>query len=283
VTATSVDTLPLMSFNEQSGQEFIINTSAATDKVVDSGNSLVTRYWFATSQYMPAMGELLARANGEEDLQITKVAVLGTDDEFGAGWSNDFAAAAEKAGLGAVQKASFSAGTTDLYPQLTPLITGGADLIALPLTCDMAASAVKQARELGYQGRFMFMLACDADDLAGSFSGPQDLAGSLFESGPWNDGENAAQDEFQKLFEERYGRPGDPSASAMYSQAAWIAQAAVEAGSTKATKMRQAMGPALEKSLNTLGITGLQDNGEVTGSVHLRYVESDGTYTEITE
>ncbi|WP_084693137.1 ABC transporter substrate-binding protein [Actinomadura atramentaria] len=282
LTATSVDTLPLMSFNQQKGQEFIINTSAATDKVVQSGNKFISRYWFATSAYMPGTGKLLAQANTRDKLGIDKIAVLGTDDEFGTGWANDFAKGAEAAGFPAVRKASFKAGTTDLYPQLTPLITGGANLLALPLTCDMAASTVKQARQLGYKGRFMFMLACDADDVAGKLGGPKKLAGSLFESGPWNSG-GTAEAEFQKAFQAKFGRRGDPSASTMYSQASWLATAASVAGSTDPVKMRAAMPKALDESANTLGITGMQPNGEVTGTVHLRLVGDDGAYREITE
>lgn len=282
ITATSVDTLPLMSFNERDGQEFIIATSAATDKVVDSGNSLVSRYWFATSAYMPSTGELLASANEKEDLGIDKIAVLASDDEFGTSWSDDFTENVRAAGFSDVKQASFKANTTDLYPQLTPLISSGANLLALPLTCDMAANAVKQAKELGYDGRYMFMLACDASSLADAVGGKKALAGDLFEGGPWNLG-SEAEKQFQAAFEKEYGKPGDPSASTTYSQAAWLAKAAELAGSTDATKMRKELPAALEKSPNTLAMKDVQDNGEITGTVHLRLVGRDGSITEITE
>lgn len=282
ITATSVDTLPLMSFNERDGQQFIIATSAATEKIVESGNALVSRYWFATSAYMGRTGELLESANDEHALGIDKIAVLASDDEFGTSWSDDFAAGVKAAGFADVKQASFKANTTDLYPQLTPLISSGANLLALPLTCDMAANAVKQAKELGYRGRYLFMLACDANSLAAAMGGEKALAGHLFEGGPWNLGSDAEK-KFQAAFEKENGTSGDSSASTTYSQAAWLAKAAELAGSVDAAEMRKKLAAALEESPNTLAMTDVQDNGEITGTVHLRLVGDDGTITEITE
>lgn len=271
----------MLSFNTKKGSEFIIVSSAATNKVVTSNDPYVGRYWFNTKTYMPQEGKLLAKTNKDESLDINKVAILTTDDEFGTTWAENFTNGAEAAGFPKATTAKFQTGTTDLYPQLTPLISSGADLIAMPLTCDQASQAVKQAKELGYKGRFMFMLACDANDLKSKLANPANMDGALFESGPWNS-PNPTDATFRKQFKAMYpDKPFDPSASTTYSQASWIVEAIKEAGTTDVAKVRAAMPKALTKSANTLGLKDMQKDGETTGTVHLRLVKPDGSYQEI--
>ncbi len=282
VTVTSIESLPLLGFNTAPGSDFVLVSSAATDKLTNSGNRYVVRYWFNTKTYMPELGKLLAEVNSKRNLGIEKIAVLHSQEEFGTAWAQNFGMAVEKAGFDAPKIASFSVGTTDYYPQLTPLVKGGTDLLAVPFTCDAVSSVVKQARELGFRGRFLFMLACEYDELKTKVSNPLDLVGSLFEGGPWSD-PTKADIEFRKLLKEKYGEDVDPSASATYSQAMWFFRALeISGGTTDVPAIRAAMGAALDSSPNTFGLTDLQDNGEVTGHVHLRLVETPDKITELT-
>lgn len=281
VTVTTKETLPLYAFNSKVDSEFIIISSAATDKIVNSGNKYAARYWFNTKTYMPGVGKTFKKADNELNLGIKKIGILTSEDEFGTSWADNFTKGVEGAGYAPPRISSYQQGTSDLYPQLTPLVSSDIDILALPLTCDQASLAVKQARELGFKGRFMFMLACDAGDLKSKLSNPDDVKGVFFESGPWNS-PDAPDKNFRTEFSAKFpGKPFNPSASTTYSQVSWLVESAVKARSTDVKKMRAAMPSALKSSANTLGLKDMQDNGETTGTVHIRFVKGDGTYQEI--
>jgi branched-chain amino acid transport system substrate-binding protein len=95
------------------------------------------------------------------------VAMIVTDDAVSIQEAKDLKEYIEPIGFDVLDPVKISGDETDFYPVLTPLIKGGVDVIDLASPSPEDASLIiKQARELGYKGRFAHADAPNIDDYA---------------------------------------------------------------------------------------------------------------------
>jgi branched-chain amino acid transport system substrate-binding protein len=273
--STSAETFPILAFNEAGRNPALVISSSASNKLVTEGNALVARYWFNTHSYMPDFTALLKKGLAAEGLTGQTVAVMQSEDEFGEAWNATFTEGWEAQGEEVVGHATFAIGATDFYPQLTALLKTDPDFIAMPGVCAQVAPIANQARELGFDGKFIFQISCGPEELAASVP-IEELAGSVFEGSAWDAGSEAVKS-FRTAFEEEFGREAVIIAADGYAQARWAISAADEADDVSDAKaIRAALGTALDGDWNILEMRDLQDSGETTTTVHPRIHRAPG-------
>lgn len=269
IMATSIETFPIIGFNATSKPPFLVVSSSASNKLVESGNPLVVRYWYNTYSFMPGLTAKLVDVFRQDGRKSMKVAFMQSEDEFGKAWVDTFSAGWAKAGGEVGPVSTFVLGTTDFYPQLTSVLRENPEVIAVPQACPVLGPIVKQARELGFKGDFIFDLACDSGELA-KFVDPDLYKNSYFLGSAWN-----LDSETVRAFREQYKKvsKADPTVISAdgYGQMMWVVRAIERAGTTTdAMKIRQALGEVLGGDWNILGITDLRANGETVANVFPR-------------
>ncbi|KAI3610286.1 hypothetical protein D8I24_0548 (plasmid) [Cupriavidus necator H850] len=267
--STSLETFPLMSFNNEGKSSFLIISSSASNKLVALNNPLVARYWFNTYSYMAPFNRALKDALATVDSTSQTVAIMQSEDEFGKAWADTFWKGWTSAGGTLGQTATYASMSTDFYPQLTALLKNKPGILAVPGPCPQVAPIVKQARELGFTGRFIFQVSCGPEEIVKSV-GERAIAGSIFEGSEW-DLKSARLTQFREAFKKMFKREAVVISADGYAQAMWLfssVQAAASLDDPK--KIRAAMGPTLNQDWNILGIKDLQSNGETTAAIHPR-------------
>jgi branched-chain amino acid transport system substrate-binding protein len=268
--STSAETFPILAFNESPRNPFLVVSSSASNKLVTEGNELVARYWFNTHSYMPEFTSLLKEGLAADGLTSQKVAIMQSEDEFGLAWYTTFKDGWEAQGEEVVGHATFAIGATDFYPQLTALLKSNPDYLALPGVCAQIAPIVNQARELGYDGRFIFQISCGPEELAESVK-PAELKGSIFEGSNWDLGSEPVA-KFREAFRSEFDRDAVVISADGFAQAMWAISAADEAESpSDARAIRASMGDVLDQEWNILEIRDLEESGETTTTVHPRF------------
>ncbi len=140
--------LAMMNFNEKEG--FIIMGYTTHPKIVEQGNKLVIRIPADIRAYAAAF---IDRA---KERGVKKVAAIPGVHEYAKIWLDIFKEEWAKRGgaLTDVSPADYMK-ETDFYTHLTKVIAGKPDAILLVGASEPAALIVKQARELGFKGRFI--------------------------------------------------------------------------------------------------------------------------------
>jgi branched-chain amino acid transport system substrate-binding protein len=140
--------LAMMNFNEK--EDFIVMGYSTHPKIVEMGNKLVIRIPADIRAYASAF---IDRA---KERGVKKVAAVPGVHEYAKIWLDIFKEEWAKRGgtLTDVSPADYSK-ETDYYTHLTKVIAGKPDAILLIGPSEPAALIVKQARELGFQGRFI--------------------------------------------------------------------------------------------------------------------------------
>jgi branched-chain amino acid transport system substrate-binding protein len=275
----SIEAFPVMSFNAVGKSPFILVSASASDKFVKGDNPLVARYWFNVSTYMPNFAKLLGESVKADGLSLD-VGVMQSEDEYGEAWVHAFEPAWKKAG-GTVDVAKFPTNATDVYPQLTSLLKSKPAVIAVPGACGTITPAVKQARELGFKGPFVFAVSCTPAEITAAV-GEKSVEGSYFESSNFDLGSKAIE-KFKADYKKKYGEEPGILPAAGYSQAMWLMHAADEAGDVSDAKaIRAAMPKVLDGDWNLLAISDMQENGEVTAPIHVRIYKSADDITDYT-
>jgi branched-chain amino acid transport system substrate-binding protein len=140
--------LAIMNFNEK--EEFIVMGYTTHPKIVEMGNKLVIRIPADIRAYASAF---IDRA---KERGVKKVAAIPGVHEYAKIWLDIFKEEWAKRGgtLTDVSSADYMK-ETDFYTHLTKVIAGNPDAILLIGASEPAALIVKQARELGFKGRFI--------------------------------------------------------------------------------------------------------------------------------
>lgn len=272
--STSVETFPILSFNATGKNKFLVVSSSASNKLVTEGNPLVVRYWFNTYSYMPSFTKLLKKTLDEQNIG-EKVAIMESQDEFGKAWSETFNKGWKDAGGTITNTATYTAGSTDYYPQLTSLMKSNPDIIAIPGSCPQVAPIAKQARELGFAGRFIFQVSCGPDEIVAA-TGEDAVKGSIFEGSLWDTPTDTLK-KFKTDFKDQFNREPVVIVADGYGQAKWLMASAEKAGTVDdPAKLRSALGSVLNGKWNVLGIHDLQKNGETTATIHVRIYNGPG-------
>jgi branched-chain amino acid transport system substrate-binding protein len=151
--------LAMMNFNEKEG--FIVMGYTTHPKVVELGNKLVVRIPADIRAYAAAFIDR-ARERG-----VKKVASIPGVHEYAKIWLEIFKEEWAKRGgaLSDVSSADYMK-ETDFYTHITKVLAGKPDGILLIGASEPAALIVKQARELGFKGRFLLADQAKMEEMA---------------------------------------------------------------------------------------------------------------------
>jgi branched-chain amino acid transport system substrate-binding protein len=274
LVSLSLEAFPIMAVNATGKNPFVVIAGSASNKLVTQGNPLVARYWFNSYQYMPGFTKLLSRLLTEQKDDKQTVAILQSEDEYGKAWNETFTQNWKALGKTVTRTATFATNSTDVYPQITALLKDQPAVIALPGACPTIIPGLKQARELGFTGRFIFGASCTPAELIKAV-GEKAIAGSIFEGTQWDAGTPAVakiKDEFKKTS----GTEPTILDGVAYAFAQWAMASAQKANSTTdAEKIRAAMAETLKSAdWNILGLHKLQKNGETSAPIYPRLFKS---------
>lgn len=271
--STSLETFPIMSFNNDGNSPFLIISSSASNKLVAQNNPLVVRYWYNTYSYMPNFTKTLKEALGTVESGPQTISIMQSEDEFGKAWADTFSKGWKSIDGTLGRAATYAPNSTDFYPQLTAVLKSKPNLLAVPGACPQVAPIIKQARELGFTGRFIFQISCGPQEISKSV-GEKAIAGSIFEGSGW-DYKSDRLTAFKSAFKKTFNRDAVVICADGYAQAMWLFNSVQKAGVLDdPRKIRAAMGSTMDQDWNILGIKDLQNNGETTATVHPRIVKA---------
>jgi len=251
--------LAMMNFNEKDG--FIIMAYTTHPKTVEMGNKLIIRLPPDIRAYASAFSDK-AKERG-----IKKVGAIPGVHEYAKIWMDIFKEEWAKRGgvLTDVSPADYMK-ETDYYTHLTKVIAGKPDAILLIGASEPAALIIKQARELGYKGKFILGDQAKLDEMEKVVSIDKmegTIAVTPLPHRPIKDAPT-----FTKVYKKRFGETEVATfESASHYESVYILAYAMEISgtTTDVQKIRKAMDQVfpLEKrgTLAPTGVYGLRDNG----------------------
>jgi branched-chain amino acid transport system substrate-binding protein len=156
--ADSTAALSVMKYNEK--EKFILMAVTTTPEFTQMGNKLAVRIATAFSKHVETLTEEAWKRG------IRKVGLYATNFETSKRWASYFEKVWQAKGGQIIGKEETPSGNSDHYSRLTKLLAAGPDAILVPSMADEpAANVVKQGRELGFKGIFMFSEALEGDRL----------------------------------------------------------------------------------------------------------------------
>jgi len=251
--------LAMMNFNEKDG--FIVMGYTTHPKTVEMGNKLIIRMPPDIRAYASAFSDK-AKERG-----IKKVAAIPGVHEYAKIWMDIFKEEWAKRGgvLTDVSSADYMK-ETDFYTHLTKVIAGKPDGILLIGASEPAGLIVKQARELGYKGKFILGDQAKLDEMTKVVSIDK-LEGTIAVT-PLTNRPIKDAPAFGKAYQKRFGEAEAPTfESASHYETVYILAYAMEIAGTVSDviKIRAAIPQVfpLEKrgTLAPTGVYGLRDNG----------------------
>ena len=251
--------LAMMKFNEK--EEFMVMGYSTHPKIVEMGNRLVIRMPPDIRAYASAFSDK-AKERG-----IRKVAAIPGIHEYAKIWMDIFDEEWKKRGgtISDVSPADYSK-ETDYYTHLTKVIAGNPDAILLIGPSEPAALIVKQARELGFKGKFILGDQAKLDEMQKVVSLDK-MEGTIAVTPLYHRPIKDAP-AFSAAYKKRFGE-GEVSTfeSASHYETVYLLAYAMEIAGTvsEVKKIRAALPQALplEKrgTLAPTGVFGLRDNG----------------------
>jgi branched-chain amino acid transport system substrate-binding protein len=251
--------LAMMNFNEK--EDFIVMGYSTHPKIVEMGNKLVIRIPADIRAYAAAF---IDRA---KERGVKKVAAVPGVHEYAKIWLDIFKEEWAKRGgtLTDVSPADYSK-ETDYYTHLTKVIAGKPDAILLVGPSEPAALIVKQARELGFQGRFILADQAKMEEMV-RIVPPEKLEGTIGLT-PLSDRPIKDAAVFTKAYQKRFGEQEacTTETAQHYESVGLLAYGMEIAGTTTdVRKIRAAMPQVfpLEKRgmLVPSGLFALRENG----------------------
>jgi len=251
--------LAMMNFNEKDG--FIVMGYTTHPKTVEMGNKLIIRLPPDIRAYASAFSDK-AKERG-----IKKVAAVPGVHEYAKIWMDIFAEEWPKRGgvITDISPADYMK-ETDFYTHLTKVIAGKPDAILLIGASEPTALIVKQARELGFSGRFILGDQAKLDEMTKVVSVDK-LEGTIAVT-PLTNRPIKDAPAFSKAYQKRFGEAEVSTfESASHYETIYILAYAMEIAGTVSDvgKIRAAIPQVfpLEKrgALAPTGVFGLRDNG----------------------
>lgn len=251
--------LAMMNFNEK--EDFIVMGYTTHPKVVEMGNKLVIRMPPDIRAYASAFSDR-AKERG-----IKKVAAIPGVHEYAKIWMDIFKEEWAKRGetLTDVNPADYTK-ETDFYTHVTKVLSGKPDAILLIGASEPTALIVKQARELGFQGKFILGDQAKLDEMI-KVVPIEKLEGAIAVTPLYHRPIKDAPT-FTQVYKKRFGE-GEVSTfeAASHYETLYLLTYAMEIAGTSSQvqKIRAAMPQVfpLEKrgTLAPTGLFGLRENG----------------------
>jgi len=251
--------LAMMKFNEK--EDFLVMGYSTHPKIVEMGNKLVIRMPPDIRAYASAFGDKA------KDRGIQKIAAIPGVTEYAKIWMDIFQEEWKKRGgvLTDVSPADYMK-ETDYYTHLTKVIAGKPDAILLIGASEPAALIIKQARELGFKGKFILGDQAKLDEMEKVVSIDK-MEGTIAVT-PLHHRPIKDAPAFSKAYKKRFGEAEITTfESASHYETVYLLAYAMEiAGTTSDVRKIRAALPQvlpLEKrgTLAPTGVTGLRDNG----------------------
>jgi len=251
--------LAMMNFNEKDG--FLVMGYSTHPKIVEMGNKLIIRLPPDIRAYASAFSDK-AKERG-----VKKVAAIPGVHEYAKIWMDIFHEEWPKRGgvVTDVSPADYMK-ETDFYTHLTKVIAGKPDAILLIGASEPSALIVKQARELGFQGRFILAEQAKLDEMV-KVVPVEKLEGTIAVT-PLAHRPVRDAPAFAKAYQKRFGEAEVSTfeAGSHYETTYILAYGMEIAGTTSdVQKIRGAIPQVfpLEKrgALAATGVYGLRDNG----------------------
>lgn len=168
-------TLAALGVNEK--ERVLIFTCATHPDITRKGNKLIVRISPTTDIFLP----MLARA-GVQYKKWKTVALLADGDERGRSQARIFSEAfAKEGGKVLAQEFSDHRKTTDFYAQVTKVIALKPEVLMIIGHDEPAALIIKQAKEIGWQGPFMFPETFHKKGI--ELAGPKNVEGAILIAG----------------------------------------------------------------------------------------------------
>lgn len=184
-------------------------------------------------------------------LKTTKPAVLyDMASEYNKGIAEVYKKTLEAAGAKLVAYESYSTGDKDFSSQLTKIVRSGADLLFLPNYYSEVPLQVKQARQLGYKGKFLGSDSWGNQELLKLSNGQ--CEGSFFTTHYAPDTATEKAKAFIAAYKAAYGETPDDVAALTYDSFGLLFEALTKAGKAD----RQAVRDALAAITAYEGVTG---------------------------
>jgi len=251
--------LAMMNFNER--EDFLVMGYSTHPKIVELGNKLVIRMPPDIRAYASAFGDK-AKERG-----INKIAAIPGVHEYAKIWMDIFQEEWKKRGgvLTDVSPADYMK-ETDYYTHLTKVIAGKPDAILLIGASEPAALIIKQARELGFKGKFILGDQAKLDEMEKVVSIDK-MEGTIAVTPLYHRPIKDAP-AFSTAYKKRFGEAEVTTfESASHYETVYLLAYAMEIAGTVSDvrKIRAAIPQAipLEKrgTLAPTGVSGLRDNG----------------------
>ncbi len=239
----------------------IITINVAYDDRVITEANLSYRLTFAPSMLIPPQLGWIASAHPE----VKRFAEINANTE--SGWFSDkrIKEYMPKVPFELVSAEFYEPGTTDFYPILTKILAQKPDVIYSTEAPPTEWALIhKQARELGYEGLFIYaspIPEAELKEIAGTKVSEGSIGTDYAVSGP--NASDAAK-AFKKLYEERYGTYAGLSlrmAAPMYA----VLQAMQDCGSIETAKVKAELERGKKYQIDVLSGEGFFGGKEIFG------------------
>ncbi|MFN8529491.1 MAG: ABC transporter substrate-binding protein [Anaerolineae bacterium] len=216
-----------------------------------------------------------------ELLGFTKVGLLyGNDDDFTVSGYEVMRQAFEDAGVEIVGEETYATGDVDFNAQLTNLLAGSPDVLAVSALAAEAEQIILQARAQGYTG---YILGGNGFNSATVLQHTAEASEGLIVGGAWNIGNPNPSGEsvaFASAFETAAGHSPDQFAAQAYTGAWLVAEAIRCADSTDHAAVRDALA-AIHDFASPLGVFSFDENRDPVHAPIAQIVRG-GTFVVLT-
>lgn len=265
--------LAVMEFNQD--ENLLIAANTTFDLIVQLGNELVLRLVPNMASYYVPMAEWAY------DQGHRTVALLPADNLYGITWRDGFKEKFEELGGEVVYNAELDYGSVDFYGNLSPALSEDPDAMLVIGPSEPSAVLVSQARELGYEGAFVFGEQAMIDEMA-EIIGLTPLSNSigLAPAGrtPYT---NEVQEDFSQRFLDKYSQYNVVTSTHQihYEALFYTIKAMEEAGTIDdARAIRAAVPNTLPVAQHTAVRAAVADDGSVLGISAIMEIDENGQF-----
>jgi len=133
------------------GDKVILMTAAFSPKAIDANTKYVFRIYMTGDNFAPALVKWM-----KDHLKERRVVTMNQNDETGWGFSKSTERVYAESGFNVIASELYERTQADFAPVLTKLLAQNPDLIDFGATTPGTAGLIaRQARDLGYKGRFV--------------------------------------------------------------------------------------------------------------------------------
>lgn len=263
-------TYALQTTNEQ--LKLLVVSYTSVPQVIARGNKLTLRIPPDFSAYAQAFVKYAMAKYGKN------LAIASADHDYAKAWAAAIKPLWEAAGGKIVAENPLSyIKATDFYSGVSRALAGKPDVLFVGGPSEPTALVVKQARELGFKGGFIFLDQARVDEMAKVLGGYGAMEGSIGVL-PFTDVGTPAANSFAQRYQKAHPNSIPTWESSLnYTAVQLVAQAMKSAGSVSdAAAIRAALDRAakqLPDAANPIEINGVDDRGASSMGLYMAVIE----------